>query len=63
MTVVRKLKAHVKRAMLNILAIARCCSATLESEGIESSDELALLREELELLHARLDRVSRPVMN
>ena len=32
MTVVRKLKAHVKWAMLNVLAIAGCCSTVLASE-------------------------------
>lgn len=34
-TVVSKLKAHAKRAMLNVLAIARCCTAVLESEGVQ----------------------------
>ena len=61
MTVVRELKTRVKQAMLNVLAIARCCSAVLASEGVDGADEeVALLREELELLRARLRR-SRPI--
>ena len=49
----------MKRAMLNVLAIARCCSAVLASEDVAGAgDQVALLREELELIHARLRCVS-----
>ncbi len=44
--------------MLNVLAIARCCSTVLASEGVNGADdETALLQEELDLLHERLRRV------
>ena len=39
MTIVREFKKRVKRAMLNVLAIARCCSTVLASEGIDGADD------------------------
>lgn len=58
-TITQRLKAHAKRAMLNVLALARCCSTVLASDGHEGAlDEAALLREELDLVRGRLARMS-----
>lgn len=59
MNIVCLLRTRAKRAMLNVLSLARCAAAHLGAdEDREALNEVELLREELDLLRSRLRRVS-----